>query len=61
MEDGTTVLVTFPSTGPIDLQSRGIDPAQAAEIRGRLATFAEDWDSPEMSVYDDYDNAKSNS
>jgi len=23
-----------------------------------LASFAEDWDSPEMDVYDDYDAAK---
>jgi hypothetical protein len=28
-------------------------------MRARLATFAEDWDSPEMAAYDDYDAAKS--
>jgi hypothetical protein len=55
--EGTAVIVTFLPTGSVDLQARGIDPAQAAEIRSRLASFAEDWDSPEMSVYDDYDNA----
>ena len=57
------VLVTFISskkTGtPIDLQSRGIDRIHAANLRARLAAFAEDWESPEMGVYDDYDAAKS--
>ena len=42
----------------MDLQECGIDEAGAAEIRARLAFFAEDWDSPEMSVYDSYDEAK---
>ncbi|MBC8181081.1 hypothetical protein H8E88_08155 [candidate division KSB1 bacterium] len=36
-----------------DLQTRGIDKKQAAELRARLATFAEDWDSPEMDIYDE--------
>ena len=34
----------------IDLRSRGIDAAQAAEIRAKFATFAEDWDDPEMDI-----------
>ena len=42
----------------IDLQKRGIDKAQAADLRERLSTFAEDWES--MSIYDNYDAAKSN-
>jgi hypothetical protein len=25
-----------------------------------LATFAEDWDSPEMDIYDNYDAVKAN-
>jgi hypothetical protein len=57
VQEGSAVIVTFLPTGSVDLQARGIDPTQAAEIRSRLASFAEDWDSPEMSVYDDYDNA----
>lgn len=56
--DETRVIVTFLEPGPIDLQARGIDEAQAAELRARLATFAEDWDSPEMDIYNDYDAAK---
>ncbi len=30
----------------------------AADLRTRLASFAEEWDSPEMSHYDNYDAAK---
>ena len=43
----------------IDLRARGIDADSAAELRARLARFAEDWDSPEMAAYDHYDAAKS--
>jgi hypothetical protein len=52
------VLVTFLEPQSIDLRARGIDEAHTAELRARLATFAEDWDSPEMAIYDDYDAAK---
>ena len=56
--DGMPVLVTFVEPAPVNLRSLGIDAAQAAEARARLEAFAEDWDSPEMSVYDDYDAAR---
>jgi len=39
--------------GSVDLRSRGIGEAQAADLRGRLETFAEDWDRPEMAIYDE--------
>jgi hypothetical protein len=58
--DETRVIVTFLEPNSVDLRARGIDEAQAAELRARLATFAEDWDSPEMSIYDDYDAARAN-
>jgi hypothetical protein len=45
--------------GTIDLRSQGLDAAEAGELRGRLAAFAEEWDSPEMSAYDNYDAARS--
>jgi hypothetical protein len=48
------VIVTFissPSEG-IDLASRGLNPEQAADLRHRLTTFAEDWQRPEMDAYD---------
>ena len=37
----------------VDLAARGIDERQAAELRQRLGTFAEDWDRPEAGVYDE--------
>ncbi len=40
------------------LKDYGIDPAQAAEIRASLASFADEWNQPEMDVYDDYEAAK---
>lgn len=42
----------------IDLESQGIDEAQAQVLRSSLLSFSEDWDSPEMSIYDNYDAAK---
>jgi hypothetical protein len=56
--EGTRVIVTSLETKTIDLASQGIDKAQAAVLQTSLATFAEDWNSPEMSIYDDYDAAK---
>ncbi|MDE0401751.1 MAG: hypothetical protein OYL97_10785 [Candidatus Poribacteria bacterium] len=44
--------------GNIDLREHGISKAQAAELRARLACFAEDWESPEMDIYDNYDEEK---
>jgi len=58
IRDETRVVVTFLESGLIDLRTRGMNEKQAAELRARLATFAEDWDSPEMSIYDNYDAAK---
>lgn len=50
----TRVLVTFlPSGGEVDLADRGIDVAQARDLRARLGAFAEDWNRPEMDVYDE--------
>lgn len=47
------VIVTFiPNGATVDLGARGILEEQAADLRARLRPFAEDWDRPEMSVYD---------
>ena len=47
------VIVTFlPDATVVDLAKRGMDREQAADLRGRLSAFAEDWDRPEMDVYD---------
>ena len=50
--DGARVIVTFLPEGAVSLSDRGIDEAQAASLRARLSTFAEDWESPEMGAYD---------
>ena len=52
--EGSRVIVTWiQSVNPVDLRERGIDESQAADLRRRLARFAEDWDRPEMSAYDE--------
>ena len=56
--EGTRVTVTFPEIS-YDLRERGIDEIQAADLRARLNVFTKDWESPEMDIYDNYDNAKS--
>ena len=64
VREEAAVIVTFvdsdrPTAPGIDLRALGIDRAEAARMRASLAAFAEEWDSPEMDVYDDYDAAKS--
>jgi len=46
------VIITFLGSQGVDLAERGIDEHQAADLRGRLAAFAEDWDRQEMDAYD---------
>lgn len=58
VREGAPVIVTFLEPGSIDLRDRDIDENHAAELRAQLAAFAEDWDSPDMDVYNDYDAAK---
>jgi hypothetical protein len=52
--EGSRVIVTWVGQpGPVDLRVRGIDEVNAADLRRRLAPFAEDWDRPEMAAYDE--------
>ncbi len=37
----------------VALHDRGIDETQAADLRSRLKTFAEDWERPEAAIYDE--------
>ncbi len=46
------VLITFIRPDHIELASRGIDREQAADLRNRLSTIADDWNRPEMDIYD---------
>lgn len=45
------VLVTFISPESVQLSNCGIDENQAADLRRRLAAFSEDWQRPDMDVY----------
>lgn len=56
--DDIRVIVSFLPQGAVDLKEHGIDKVQAAELRARFACFAEDWQSPEMRIYDNYDEEK---
>jgi hypothetical protein len=60
VSEGTRVIVTFVRSDEINLSSQGINQEQAEILRANLATFADDWNSPEMSIYDNYDAAKTN-
>jgi hypothetical protein len=52
--EGSRVIVTWVHSDElVDLRERGIDEPQAADLRRRLAQFAEDWDRPEMAAYDE--------
>jgi hypothetical protein len=52
--EGSRVIVTWVHPSEvIDLRERGIDESQAADLRRRVAPFAEDRDRPEMAVYDE--------
>jgi len=37
----------------VELHDRGIGQIQAENLRSRLKTFAEDWERPEASIYDE--------
>lgn len=38
--------------GKVNLQEKGVTEAEALAQRSAFATFAEDWESPDMDVYD---------
>ncbi len=50
--EGSRVIVTLVRPA-IDHRDRAIDESQVADLRRRLARFAEDWGRPEMSAYDE--------
>ncbi len=52
--EGSRVIVTWVQQAtPVDLREREISESQAADLRRRLAPFAEDWDSAAMNAYDE--------
>ena len=54
VREDTPVIVTFLTPAQIDLSARGIDERKAADLRASFATFVEDWESPEIDIYDNY-------
>lgn len=46
------VLVMFLNGQQIDLKERGIGKQQAHDLRNRLSSITEDWNMPEMDIYD---------
>ena len=52
------VLITFLETSDVDLQTLGINEAEAGKLREKFAAF-EDWNDSALDVYNDYDRAKS--
>jgi len=56
-DDQSKILVTFLGNSDVSLSSLRIDETEAAELRDQLRTF-EDWNDPELDVYNDYDNAR---
>lgn len=58
LPDETEVIVTFLTVRRIDLTARGIDVSQAADLRARFHSFAAEWESADMDVYDNYTAAK---
>jgi hypothetical protein len=52
--EGSRVIVTWVHPAlMVDLRERGVDEPQAADLCRRLSRFAEDWNRPEMAVYDE--------
>ncbi len=46
------VLITFLATQEINLAERGINETQAFELKSKLSSIANDWNEPEMDIYD---------
>ena len=55
--EGTRVIVAFFPSGSVDLQEHGIDKAQAAELRARLAALLK-IGKVLTDIYDNYDEEK---
>ena len=56
--DETDAVVTFVSKDATELERLGITRGQAEEFRFGLGAGIEDWNSPEMDIYNDYDRYK---
>jgi len=53
VKEGRVIVTFLPPKGPVDTRAVGISEAEAATMRWQFETIAEDWEQPEMDVYDD--------
>lgn len=58
--ENTPVIVTFLAKHSQSVSAFGLNESEAGELRSRLISFAQDWDNPDMDIYDDYDLTKAN-
>lgn len=56
---GVSMMSEDEESNDIDLREKGIGREEAKTLRARLLPFAEDWEDPEMAIYDHYDAAHS--
>lgn len=56
--DETPAVVTFAIEDASALEQRGITPEQATAFRLALGAGIDDWDTPDMDIYNDYDSQK---
>ena len=54
-ESGAPDETANPAPYGTDLRAMGIDAETAGRIRASLLHFAEEWDTPEMEAYNDYE------
>jgi hypothetical protein len=52
-KEGRVIVTFLPPDGPVDLRKLDISAEEAAEMRWRLQSFEEDWNRPDMDVYND--------
>jgi len=58
IQDGTRVIILLLPGEPPGNSPLGVTRTQAGRLRWRLSTIAEDWDHPDMDVYDKYEIAR---
>jgi hypothetical protein len=54
VEEARVVVMFLPVRRAVDLRDRGFTEEEIIDLRSRLSAFAEDWERPEMDVYDAY-------
>lgn len=53
VRESRVIIIFLSADRPVDLSARGVTPEQAADLRGRLESMAQEWQRPEMDAYDE--------